>query len=111
MGDKPSRRRWPWAAVLIVAILAAYVGGYFALSEYSPPVLVFGAVPRYEYVERTPKYREVRYAWMVISYEPLRMVESAVRRTAVRLGTRPHVHGSPGSASRPSGGGPDSFSP
>ena len=74
--DKPIRRRrqTPWAAMLLIAFLvAAYIGAYFALSTYEPPL------------RGVPAYRAVEYDWMVTVYEPLRIIESDMRGTEVRL--------------------------
>jgi hypothetical protein len=75
--DKPTHRRWqiPWAAMLLVAMLGVYVGGYLALSIYEPPP--FGL--------HTPAQRVVDYEWMMTLYEPLRITESAIRGTEVRF--------------------------
>ena len=81
MSDKPTRRRWPWAAVLVIAALG-YAGGYFGFSEHGPEIYVRpdGAV-----IAGSTDVRRVEYPWMVAFYEPLRVIESVVRGGDVPL--------------------------
>lgn len=70
--DKPTRRRWPWVAMLLLAIAGIYAGGYFALSDRDPTAWGFDV-------------RVADYQWMVAVYEPLRAIEAAVRGKEVIL--------------------------
>jgi len=83
-----ARRRWqaPWAALLLVAALALYVGGYFALSRYeaSVPASSGLALPASSSTV-FPSHRFVDYGWMLTIYEPLRAAESYMRGKKVEL--------------------------
>ena len=80
--DKPTHRRLqiPWAA-MIVLLIAVYIGGYLALSEESGPITTGNAWGSHVGAE----FRAVDFQWMVTVYEPIRIIESAIRGKRVIL--------------------------
>lgn len=79
MTDKPRRKRWPLAAVCIVAIIAVYVGGYFLFSVYAPyGFWGYSTHPR----------RVFDYAWVVPIYKPFGYIESTARGHSIEVRAR-----------------------